>query len=288
MEVEVDHHLHDERHVGLVRLEDSVEDAAAQHRRSRAGDRPGVVQAKAREETLLGVVPVERFGANQGGVVDESALRSVVRARTDVGIDGVGFVGTGPRRGAGALRGANGHVHRRVQARREVSKKRPSLDGVAGEIVVVGDVKVRERAMQVKTCLLTAGGLAEYAHDRNLEEEVVGWRGMSSRRGRRSRAGGVPTSALAPRAHLVHGGVTEEGRVGDVEPGHGFGHVVVDGHESNLERVARPRVRVARGGGAIATSWSWSTSIPTTGGSKGAIPKVTPTSRDQDAVSHVR
>lgn len=61
--------------------------------------------------------------------------------------------------------------------------------------------------------------------------------------------GGVPTSALAPRAHLVHGGVTEEGRVGDVEPGRGFGHVVVDGHESNLERVARPRVRVARGGG---------------------------------------
>ena len=100
-------------------------------------------------------------------------------------------------------------------------------------------------------------------------------------------ARGVPTSALAPRAHLVHGGVTEEGRVGDVEPGRGFGHVVVDGHESNLERVARPRVRVARGG-AIATSWSWSTSIPTTGGSKGAIPKVTPTSRDQDTVSHVR
>ena len=206
VEVEVDHHLHDERHVGLVRLEDSVEDAAAQHRRSRAGDRPGVVQAKAREETLLGVVPVERFGANQGGVVDESALRSVVRARTDVGIDGVGFVGTGPRRGAGALRGANGHVHRRVQARREVSKKRPSLDGVAGEIVVVWDVKVRERAMQVKTRLLTAGGLAEYAHDRNLEEEVVGWRGVViSSWSPKPRGGGANFRSRAARAPCPRG-----------------------------------------------------------------------------------
>ena len=113
------------------------------------------------------------------------------------------------------------HVHRRVQARREVSKKRPSLDGVAGEIVVVGDVKVRERAMQVKTRLLTAGGLAEYAHDRNLEEEVVGWRGMLSRRGRRSRAG-VPTSALAPRAHLVHGASPRKGEWVTSSPGMGL------------------------------------------------------------------
>ena len=100
--------------------------------------------------------------------------------------------------------------------------------------------------------------------------------------------GGVPTSALAPRAHLVHGDVTQEGRVGDVEPGRGFGHVVVDGHESNLERVARTRVRVARGGGRHRDVVVVVDVDPDPGRFEGPIPKVTRTSRDPDTVSRVR
>ena len=261
MEVVVDHHLHDEGDVRLVWLQHApAHQTPAEHHRARARHARRVVQAHLREQTLPRREPVKRLRANEGHVVDEPPPRRRtprsrnprVRRRNGFG-EGPGM--RDPRRVrvwvrvASVRGGVRARPQRLVQIPREIPNPRARLRGFAREVVVVGDVKVRERAVEMEAPFLPAGCLAEDAHDRYLRAlarrvRVVRGRGSE----KNSIAWGVPTfpRSLA-LAHLVHGGAAEESGHGRVQPGRRLGEVIVDRDETEREHILRPFRGTARG-----------------------------------------